>query len=175
MDHAENFSSALNPVVLARKSWVAYIAPSVFYSAALYFLSSFAWEVSEIGALAVTFVCVAVYLYTLLSIRSYMLFYNENGVWVFEGVLPWTKGVSGVKWRDLDEAVYYQNFLSWIFRAYTVRISHRFTRASEIRLSAMHMGQTAVQRINAVHQTLLAKSANALQDEAAITAKEGPE
>lgn len=162
MSNAENFTEADNPIVLARKSWLAYVAPTFFYMAAIYALSAFGWGVNKLGAIALTGILVAAYLYVLLSIRSHMLFYNDNGVWVFSGIFPWNKGVSGVKWRDLDEAVFYQNFLSWVFSAYTLRVSHRFTREGEIRLHTMHGGDAAVQVINSIHQSLIANGNNTL-------------
>ena len=38
-------------------------------------------------------------------------------------------------WRDMDEATFEQGFWSWLTRSYTVRIGHRFTKGSEIRLT----------------------------------------
>ena len=156
MENAENFSDPINATVLARKSWIAYLAPTFFCAVALYVLGSLVMPLNRPVAISLWLLCVTVYFYILLSIRSYMLFINDNGVWIFSGVFPWTKGVSGVKWRDLDAAVYYQNFLSWLFGAYTIRISHRFTRSAEIRLTVMHHGQLAVQQINTIQQSMLA-------------------
>lgn len=53
-------------------------------------------------------------------------------IWVYSGVLPWSKGVAGIKWRDLDEAVYFQGPVSGALRSYCLRIGHRFTKSSEI-------------------------------------------
>lgn len=43
-----------------------------------------------------------------LDLRAVHLYCGDVGVWVYSGVLPWNKGVAGVKWRNLDEAVYFQ-------------------------------------------------------------------
>jgi len=160
MDSAENFDAAADPIVLARKSWIVYIWPTVLYVAILYVLFTYAWSISKLITLPMIMLCFAAYFYKLLSLRSYMLYYDDNGVWVFSGVFPWSRGVSGVKWRDLDEAIYFQNFLSWMFNAYTIRVSQRQTKTAEILLDMIHMGQSAVQTINHVHHSLLAKSKN---------------
>ena len=74
---------------------------------------------------------------------------------VYSGVLPWKKGLAGVKWRDMDEATFEQGFWSWISRSYTVRIGHRFTKASEIRLTNIGGGKDAVGTLNAKHQAMI--------------------
>ena len=56
-------------------------------------------------------------------------------MWTYSGILPWKKGVSGVKWRDMDEATFVPGFWSWITGSYTVCIGHRFTKANEIVLT----------------------------------------
>ena len=73
------------------------------------------------------------------------------------GLLPWNKGVRGVKWRDLDEATFTQGFSSWVLRSYSIRVGHRFTKDSEISLSSMYNGKEAVRIINQVHQKLVAE------------------
>ncbi|MDU8616903.1 hypothetical protein RYA95_28390 [Pseudomonas syringae pv. actinidiae] len=64
-------------------------------------------------------------------------------------------GVRGVKWRDIEDAMYYTGFFSWMFRSYTVRIGHRFTKTSEIFVYHLAQGHTAVEHINRMHQTIL--------------------
>ncbi len=88
------------------------------------------------------------------------LYYDDFGVWVTSGVLPWQKGVSGVKWRDMDEATYEQGFLSWITRSYTVRIGHRFTKASEIRLTNIARGKDVMGIIATRQQAMIRAGLN---------------
>jgi len=83
------------------------------------------------------------------------LYYDDVGVWVYAGVLPWKKGVTGVKWRDMDEATFVQGFWSWITRSYTIRIGHRFTKASEIVLTDIAKGKDVVTTLNARQQELI--------------------
>jgi hypothetical protein len=74
---------------------------------------------------------------------------------VHSGVLPWKKGIAGVKWRDMDEATYINGFKSWATGSYTIRVKHRFTRGSEIVLTNIARGKQAVALLNARHQELI--------------------
>jgi len=49
---------------------------------------------------------------------------------------------------------------SWLFKSYSIRIGHRFTKSSEILLSHMMRGDESVMIINSRHQELV--RANAL-------------
>jgi hypothetical protein len=83
------------------------------------------------------------------------IYYDDAGVWLYSGVLPWARGVRGVKWRDMDEAVYVQSFRSWLLRSWTIRVGHRFTKGSEILLAHMARGREAVTLINERHQQMI--------------------
>ena len=148
-----------NAHVIGVKSWLAYVGLAVL--AALLFLVllplAFLWN--DIAASAVL-VCSALLVgYRFLLLRSVQLYYDDVGVWVHSGVLPWKKGVAGVKWRDMDEATFVQGFWSWIARSYTVCIGHRFTKDSEIVLTNIAGGKEAVATLNARHQDLIRASA----------------
>ncbi len=88
--------------------------------------------------------------YSVMLTNSIRLYSDEAGVWMQSGVFPWEKGVSGVQWRDLGQAGYTQGFLSWLFKSYDVRISHRFTAGSELYLRNVHRGNLAVEHVNGV-------------------------
>ncbi|KPC03358.1 Uncharacterized protein ABJ99_3275 [Pseudomonas syringae pv. cilantro] len=60
-----------------------------------------------------------------------------------------------MKWRDIEDAMYFTGFISWIFRSYTVRIGHRFTKTSEILITHLAKGNNAVEHINQLHQSIL--------------------
>lgn len=130
-----------------RKSWTAYIKSIAILSVSILVLIGVAmsvyWE-----AVFLVLPLVLVVAYNILLLRSYKFFYDDNGVWVFSGILPWNKGIRGVKWRDVDEAVFKQTFLSWLLKSYTIRISQRFTESSEIMLTQIHRGHEAVMEIN---------------------------
>lgn len=142
--------------VVGVKSWIAYLGV-VFMAAVLFGLVlplTFVYA-NDIAAGAVMLVSALVVGYRFLLLRSVQLYYDDVGVWVYSGILPWKKGVAGVKWRDMDEAVFEQGFWSWITRSYTIRIGHRFTKASEIRLTDIAGGKDAVAKLNAMHQSLI--------------------
>ena len=121
----------------------------------LFIVSVTAWGASAIAGFIVSLLSLAYIVYQVLLIKSYHLYFNDAGVWVFSGVLPWNKGVAGVKWRDLDEAVYFQSMGSWLFKSYSIRIGHRFTKSSEVLLTHWARGHEAVMTINEQHQELV--------------------
>lgn len=155
MDQDSAACTSANAHVVGVKSWLAYFGTLVL--AALLFFAllplAFMWNDS---AAAVVFVASALLVgYRLLALRSVQLYYDEVGVWTFSGVLPWKKGVSGVKWRDMDEASFVPGFWSWITGSYTVRIGHRYTKSSEIVLTNIARGKAAVATLNGRQQALL--------------------
>lgn len=142
--------------ILSRKSWLAYVGPIVATGLGLVvaipiLVQIFSWTVAGVaGALILAFS-----IYHLLLLRSVRLYVDDTGVWVYSGVLPWSRGVAGVKWRDLDEAVFFQGLVAWVTRAYRVRIGHRFTKSSEVLLSGMSRGNLAAIEINTRHQAMI--------------------
>lgn len=139
-----------------RLSWLAYFRPlfwTLVFLAAVYLFSqsSMHW-----GFLIAAVVLILGHLvYKFLVLRSVVLFVNDEGVWVYSGILPWSKGIGGVRWRDVDDARYSPGFLGWALKSYTVRIGHRFTRGSEIVLPSVKRGHKAVEQINALHGSYL--------------------
>ena len=143
-----------------RLSWVAYV--SLIWKFVLrvlmlaivcllpaYYLSTAANQVSwpvMIGPV----LAVAWTVYDFLALRAMILFTDDSGVWLSQGVFPWQKGVSGVKWRDVSEATYTVGFFSWALRSYSVRIGHRFTNDSEINLQNLRNGDKAAAHINEI-------------------------
>jgi len=145
--------------VIGVKSWTAYagvLALAVLlFSVALPL--AFRWN--EMAAAAVMALSALLVAYRFLVVRSVQLYYDDVGVWVVSGVLPWQRGVRGVKWRDMDDASYAGGFFAWVTRSYTVRIGHRFTRESEIVLHHIAGGRKAVETVNAIHQQMIRSGA----------------
>ncbi len=139
---------------LGGKSWTAYVRV-VLVAFGLLLVSVMAWGISVGAGVVVSLLVLAFVVYQVLLIKSYHLYFDDAGVWVFSGVLPWNKGVAGVKWRDLDEAVYFQSMGSWLFKSYSIRIGHRFTKSSEVLLTHWARGHEAVMTINQQHQELV--------------------
>jgi hypothetical protein len=146
-----------NAHVVGVKSWIAYFG-SIVLAALLFFgLLPLAFMWNQIAA-GVVFVLSAILIgYRLLLLRSVQLYYDDVGVWAYSGILPWKKGVSGVKWRDMDEATFSPGFWSWVTGSYTVRIGHRFTKENEIVLTNIARGKLAVTTLNAHQQELIRK------------------
>ena len=149
-----------NAHVVGVVSWVGYAR--VLALAVLLFglaLPATFMYANEIAAAAVLIISALIVGYQLLKLRSIQLYYDEVGVWVTSGVLPWEKGLAGVKWRDMDEATFTQGFWSWLTGSYRVRIGHRVTKASEIVLDNIANGKAAAGALNAYHQNLIRSGA----------------
>lgn len=144
-----------------RMAWTAYIRPVIVFAVICSIGAAFYNnEIHTAGVLICVF-AVTLLVYQILSIRSVLLFTNDEGVWVFSGIFPWSKGTAGVKWRDLEDAVYFTGFWSWALKSYTVRVGHRFTKSSEIVLPHIARGNVAVEHINTFHSQVLAISPEA--------------
>ncbi len=156
-DNASN--APVHPHVVGVKSWIAYFGTLVIAALLFFGLLPLAFMWNEIAA-GVVFALSAVLVgYRLLLLRSVQLYYDDVGVWTYSGILPWKKGVSGVKWRDMDEATFSPGFWSWVTGSYTVRIGHRFTKANEIVLTNIARGKAAVTTLNAYQQELIRANA----------------
>ena len=156
MQQDQDIASAANSnaVPLCGKSWIAYLGAFIQLVVALSLLAAvLVWHhewwpaITVTGLIAMSFI---VYRWRLLS--SVRLYYDDIGVWIYSGVLPWKRGLSGVKWRDLDEAVFTNSFWSWLSGSYTVQVRHRFTKANEIDENNMAHGKQAVITINQQQQ-----------------------
>lgn len=134
-----------------KMSWTAYIKPCVI-TFILFSIGLAVLQSSSALGFAITTVSTAFCIYQVLMIRALTLYTDDQGVWVFSGIFPWAKGISGVKWRDLEDAVYFPNFFSWALKSYTIRIGHRFTKTSEIVLPHICHGHKVVEHINTLHQ-----------------------
>lgn len=155
MEEDNAVSVAQGAQVVGVKSWLAY-AGVVLLALVLFFGAlPLAFMVSEIAAGVVLVLSALIVGYRFLLVRSVQLYYDDIGVWAYSGVLPWKKGVTGVKWRDMDEAVFVQSFWNWATGSYTVRIGHRFTKSSEIVLTNIANGKHAAGVLSARHQDMI--------------------
>ena len=155
MDQDNSANVASEVTSLGGKSWTAYVRVVITGIVLLLLLTPLAWSASVIAGVVVLAVSLALVVYQFLLLKSFHLYLDDAGVWVYSGILPWNKRVVGVKWRDLDEAVYFQSLGSWLFKSYSIRIGHRFTKSSEILLSHWARGHEAVMAINGQHQELV--------------------
>ena len=142
--------------VMYHLSWTAYVGPALLLLLVLA-VGAAAIQANVWVAVGIFALALAVFAFKVMSLRSVLLFTDAHGVWVFRGILPWSKGVSGVKWRDLEDAAYFPNFMSWLLRSYTIRVGHRFTKTSEIVLRHIARGHEAVALINEQHRQALTR------------------
>ena len=155
MDEDNAVSVAKGAQVVGVKSWLAYAGVALLALLLFGGALPLAFMVNEIAAAVVLVVAALIVGYRFLLVRSVQLYYDDIGVWAYSGVLPWKKGVTGVKWRDMDEATFVQGFWSWVTGSYTVRIGHRFTKSSEIVLTNIANGKHAAGVLAARHQDMI--------------------
>lgn len=142
-------------------AWTAYVRPVIVCLIMLSIGSALTGLNGWLGGIFMVF-WLGFFTVQILTIRSVVLYTNDEGVWVYSGIFPWSKGMRGVKWRDVEDAVYFPNFLSWLLKSYSVRIGHRFTKSSEILLPHIARGHDAVGHINDFHRNVLANSATSI-------------
>ena len=144
------YSFGSNPIVLAKKSIIAYFIPL-----GIWFIVWIA--ILSISAL-IGLLFIAVGIIIVMQIKSYVLFVDEEGVWVLSGIFPWNKGIYGVKWCDFGEATYFLNPVSWILNSYTIKISNKYKQENEIVLKNMHNGHIAVSLINKIYLNITGRT-----------------
>ncbi len=147
---AETGIDVLSPYRVFVPAWTAYIRPCVIFL--LFLVVGFAMAaLILIPGLLLLLMGLGLFTYQVLYIASVRLFTQDDGVWIFSGIFPWNKGVYGVKWRDLDEALFTQGFFGWLFKSFKVTLTHRFTKDSEISMPHIKNGDQAAAHINALH------------------------
>lgn len=134
-----------------RVSWFGYISP-IFSLRRI-----FGWCILLVPCLIfplliVVFAAVGIirvilfFLYT----RTIRLYANQEGIWLYRGLFPWQRSLSGVRWHNVDEATSRTGLVSWLTHAYPVRITNRYTKDIEIWASDISRGDEFVARINGV-------------------------
>lgn len=159
MDQDNHTIEPVKTASLGGKSWTAYLRVVFIGIVLLFVVTPFAWSASATYGTIMLVSTITFLVYQFLLLKSFHLYFDEVGVWVYSGILPWNKGVSGVKWRDLDEAIFFRSMGSWLFKSYSIRIGHRFTKSSEILLTHWAQGHEAVMAINSKHQELVKAAA----------------
>lgn len=133
-------------------SWVAYIRPVVLFMA----MGAIGLIVSQsardanfiLVGYGILFAAIIKVIYDFAWRRHFVFYYDDDGVWVYRGLLPWNKGTDGVNWRDIADAAYDSGFFSWLTKSYRVRVSPRFTQSAEILVAHIKRGNQAVAVIN---------------------------
>ena len=146
-------SANAQALILSRKSWITYIfgiTIAVFTMVTMAIIDKnppMGSIIFDALALAATFVFVK-------HLRSFILYMDEDGVWLLSGMFPWSRAVNGTKWRDIEAAYFNRGFFHWATSSYPVFIVNRFTRRTEISLTNMAHGNLAVQMINEKLQSM---------------------
>lgn len=130
-------------------SWLAYIKPVIIFL--ILVLIAF-WFKTLSMRITITSIALVLLIYQIAFRHSIILYTDDDGVWVQRGIFPWNKGAYGVKWRDIDEAVFFTGFISWAFKSYAIRVGHRYTKDSELYLKHVRLGNEAVEHINDLHK-----------------------
>lgn len=130
-----------------RLSWVAYVGLVVKVGLGIglgYLLMPFNFV---IGMLLIS-LCTVLGLYHVLQKMTVVIFADDNGVWCSRGLLPWQKGVTGVKWRDVNEGLTSVGLLPYITGAYRVVVTNRYTQTIEIAVNHTNGGHQFVAAVN---------------------------
>ncbi len=100
------------------------------------------------GVFAMLFLALTWTAYDFAYFRTMKLYVDVQGVWLAQGLLPWHKGVNGVRWDEMGAASYEASFLSWACKSYRISVGHRFTTDATLNLAHVKNGHIAVQSIN---------------------------
>ena len=124
-------------MMTARLSWVAYI-PYLSVGFLLYFcivlavfpmMSYFGVNMNKtlaVNLLIVLTVCyTAGFLWMVYRVRRCKAFFNQDGVWYFKGVWPWTSKMRGIRWENFHQALYRQDAAGLFFKTYTIYLFGR--------------------------------------------------
>lgn len=136
-----------------RMSFMAYVRPVaiflVFFIISISVAQSQSTGASILGYVLILLSIVNFY-FSFKFISTLKLYYNDDGVFLYRGIFPWTKGVAGTLWRDISDAEYFTGFVSWSTKSYRVRVGHRFTKTSELIIPHVKHGNQAVIEINEI-------------------------
>lgn len=154
METSENTDFAGEIFKEYKLSWVAYVRPLIVFLI-LCGLSVLLAAVNEWLCVVGVVVSFLLFVYQVLLLRTVSIYTNANGVWMFRGLFPWSKGITGVKWRDLEEASFFMGFVSWACNSYSIRVGHRFTKTSEMFIANVRDGKDAVEHINSTHMQMI--------------------
>lgn len=129
-------------------SWVAYI--KFFVWLLVIGVISFALlpVVNVIFPLGLFAICSIGIIYQCLYYSKCCVFADEEGVWFSRGLFPWQKGVTGVRWSDVNEAMTNVGFIPYWTHSYRVVVTNRYKTVIEINLSNVAHGDEFVGQVN---------------------------
>ncbi|KAB8041188.1 hypothetical protein [Janthinobacterium aquaticum] len=148
-------NAAPRAVFLCAKSWTAYAGTLVIAVLLFFAALPLAFRYNTRAALVVLVGSALIIGYRVMTTRSVQLYYDEAGVWLAAGILPWKKKLTGIAWRDLQQAEHDSTFWSWLCRSYTVRVQPHGARQTAIVATGMAHGKAAADAINIRLQELI--------------------
>lgn len=81
-------------------------------------------------------------------LRTLRFIINGDGVYLFKGIFPWTKGTTGTLWQDIADAQYFPGFIAWLTKSYSIQVRFRFNKSNETFVPYIWNGHKAVMTIN---------------------------
>lgn len=164
-------------IILARKSWTAYVAPAVLLGVGL-FIAMLVAENSRLlaglaaahdrstaemiveyarpVALAIAVLCICSFILRIFWLSSHKLFMDRSGVWMFRGIVPWERREApGIVWGELGHASTSRGLAEWALKSHTFFLVHRFTNRVERSFTHIHAGDEVASIVNEVNRRIL--------------------
>ena len=157
--YLEKISSGYESLVYSL-SWTAYVRLiwslllRSFLFLAAYVLASWVFKfkddsfMANAGVFMMMVLAVGFTLYDFFYLRTMKVYIDRQGIWLAQGILPWSKGISGSRWDTVGEATFSQTFWSWAFKSYTISVRHRYTGTEDLYVHHVKNGDVAVEDIN---------------------------
>jgi len=147
-------------VYIIKPLWTAYYKPiiSLYFYCLIFILIGYFYEAFRLNiygndVVNLEFARLILFLFIILkhaiwiyAVRRRYMRIDEDGVWYYKGIFPWTVTIDGLTWKNLEYSWIIQGFVSWVLRSWTVRVVHRYN--SDKRFEVRHMPQEAVALIN---------------------------
>jgi hypothetical protein len=161
MDRNDRVGEAVNDVVDVRQraarrvfvlSWIAYARPLVLFVmlTVIGLLVSQSANAANIilAGYCILFIGIVKVFYDIALRRRFRFYYDQEGVWLIRGILPWNRGRKGLAWLEIDEVFCVGGPFSWLTKSYDISISHRFSATRRLLISQIKHGDQAVEDIN---------------------------
>lgn len=133
--------------IVCRKSWIAYARAMAF--PAMMLLSAYPASLLETTlGFALGIVGAIGLLVEFAEVHSQFLFIDSAGVWEHSGIMPWAKGVRGLRWGDLQEMAFEMTAIGWLLNSHDLTMRHRYKASDGLCIDHVRNGHKAAERIN---------------------------
>jgi len=148
-----------------RISWLGYIRPVIKFLVILVLCALFILNLDAIAAMinfpalisspfaiavpaVIALLASISFVLRIYYLRTLKFIINHDGVYLFRGIFPWTKGTTGTLWQDIADAQYFPGFIAWLTKTYSVQVRFRFNKSNETFVPYIWNGHRAVMAIN---------------------------